>query len=255
MTSATNTFKGVVSGVDITIAGTSDKPVTITSEKASTEIKVALRAFVENYNKFKLKLNEETAYVDASTAKGNVLTFNSAARQFDRVLSNVLMKRVYNIPGITSLQSLGITTQSAGYDDEGLRIGGDGTLKFDETVFDSLYSSNPDSVRDFFYQATETTDAAGKTVTTKHGWAQSFEDAVNSLTDPDYGVVSRELNTLGRKIDSNEERITFLTERLDAKRLMMLTKFYAMEQTMAKMSDDMSSVSNIASSWASNLSG
>jgi flagellar hook-associated protein 2 len=252
MSSGTNTFKGIINGVDLTVTGTSEEPVTVSSEKSSIDIKVSLQAFVDNYNAFKEKWAEQTAYVDVSTASGNVLTFNMAAKQFDRVMSDALLKRIYDVPGINSLQSLGISIEPVQYDEETGAVISKGLLKFDETVFESLYESNPDGIRDFFYRATETTDANGEKTTTKYGWAQKFADAANSLTDPDYGIVSRELTTLGRKIDSSEERITFLTDRLAVKRQQMLNKFYIMEQAMAKMSSDMSTVSGIASMWSSN---
>jgi flagellar capping protein FliD len=68
------------------------------------------------------------------------------------------------------------------------------------------------------------------------------------------GKVPARINTLKTRIDSNDERVAFMEARLEVKKQMMLNKFYAMEQAMAKMSSDMSTVSGIATSWTSNYS-
>jgi flagellar hook-associated protein 2 len=258
--SGSNTFKNVVSGIDITVVGSSDTPVTVTSEKNSIDIKAALKTFVENYNTFRKLLNTNTAY-NTESNQGEILYNNHVARAFDRNIADALLKRVYGIPGINSLQSIGITmrssldnetvdesTTTATYINEST-----GTLTFNEETFDALYASNPDGIQEFFFKEQEILGEDGKTTTIKTGWAQSFMDAANLLTDTD-GIAYHERDTLEIKITKNEERIAFLQERLDVKRQMMLNKFYAMEEALAKMSSDMSTVTSISSSWSSNYS-
>ncbi|MDR1964572.1 MAG: flagellar filament capping protein FliD [Planctomycetaceae bacterium] len=248
--SGSNTFKNVVSGVDITVTGTSDTPVTITSEKSSIDIKAALTQFVESYNAFRENLNTNTAY-DTAQNKGAILYNNHVAREFDRTITDALLKRVYGIPGINSLQSIGISLRSS-IDDESVNLE-TGKLTFDEAVFDALYASNPDGVQEFFFKEQEILGDDGKATKITSGWAQTFMDAANSLVDYD-GMAYHERDTLDLKITKNEERIAFMEERLLVKRQMMLNKFYAMEQAMAQMSSDMNTVSSIASSWSSNYS-
>lgn len=246
--SGSNTFKNVVSGVDITVTGTADSPVTITSEKTSVDIKAALKTFVENYNEFREKLNTYTLY-DTTANVGEVLYNNHVARAFDRNISDALLKRVYGIPGINSLQSIGITIRSS-LDDDSVNTS-TGTLTFDEDVFDTLYAANPDGIQEFFFKEQELLGDDGKTTAITSGWAQSFMDAANLLTDYD-GIAYIERDTLDTKIAQNEERIAFMQERLDVKRTMMLNKFYAMEEALAKMSSDMNTVTSISSAWSSN---
>jgi flagellar hook-associated protein 2 len=257
--SATNVFKNVVNGMDLTITGISSSPVTITSEKSSTEIKAALSSFVENYNKYKELLNAATSY-DTNQNTGEILFNSYAARQFDREMSNVLLQRVYGITGINSLQSLGISIQQSSEtlqtesDEEGVTTTTTaGLLIFDEEKFDAIYESNPDGVKEFFYKTQERTGDDGKTTTTPIGWAQKFVDAAESLTG-DYGIVTRELQTLQSKIDYNDERLNFLQERLDVKRQMYLNKFNALETALAKMSSDLSTISSIKTSNTSSSS-
>ncbi|MDR2438527.1 MAG: flagellar filament capping protein FliD [Planctomycetaceae bacterium] len=246
--SSSNTFKNIVSGIDLTVVGASDTPVTITSAKSSVDIKAALTTFVENYNTFRELLNGFTAY-DTETYEGEILYNNHVARAFDRNITDALLKRVYGITGINSLQSIGISIRSS-LDDSSINSA-TGTLTFDETVFDTLYESNPDGIQEFFFKQQEIIGDDGETTTITSGWAQTFMDAANALVDYD-GMAYYERDTLDLKISQNEERIAFLQERLDVKRTMMLNKFYAMEEALAQMSSDMNTVSSIASTWSSN---
>ena len=268
--SSSNTFKNVVNGIDLTIGTVSDTPtpVTITSEKSSVEIKASLKTFVENYNAFKQTLNAYTYFeVTDDGVAGSTLYNNSVARQLDREIVNILQKQVYGITGINSLQSLGISIQPSNYssdesetteEEEKEKIITTGNLIFDEDVFDAAYEANPDGVRDFFYQSVTQTDASGKEVEVKTGWAQTFMTAAEKVTGDtagnSLGKIYYEMQTLQNKIDQNKERIDFMQGRLDVKRQQMLNKFYAMETALAQMSTDMTTVSSIASSWSSNYS-
>jgi flagellar hook-associated protein 2 len=248
--SNSNVFKNVVNGVDITVVGASDSPVTVTSEKSSVDIKASLSTFVENYNKFRELLNTSTLY-DTENNVGNILYNNSVARAFDRQMSDILLKRVYEIPGINSLQSIGISIRS-NLEDESVNSS-TGILTFDESKFDQLYESNPEGLQEFFFKEQEIIGDDGETTTIKTGWAQKFMDVANMLTDYE-GIAPQRMSTLTTKIEQNDERVAFMQERLDVKRLMMLNKFYAMEQAMAQMSSDMSAVTNISTAWTSNYS-
>ncbi|GHT17204.1 hypothetical protein FACS1894189_2660 [Planctomycetales bacterium] len=248
--SSSNTFKSVINGIDITVAGASTSPVTVTSASSNIDIKVSLQTFVDNYNLFREKLNEYTYYSVAEN-KGNILYANSTALAFDRDISNALLKRVYGIPGVTSLQDIGISIRKS-TDDEDVNTS-TGKLIFDEDKFTALWESNPDAIKQFFFKEQEILGDDGKPKTIKSGWAQSFTDVAESLTGVE-GKVPARINTLKTRIDSNDERVAFMEARLEVKKQMMLNKFYAMEQAMAKMSSDMSTISGIASSWTSNYS-
>ncbi|MDR0337836.1 MAG: flagellar filament capping protein FliD [Planctomycetaceae bacterium] len=248
--SGSNTFKNIVNGVDITVTGTSDSPVTITCETSSVDIKASLKTFVDNYNEFRGILHTYTFY-DVEQNVGAVLYNNHVARAFDRNIADAILKRVYGIPGINSLQSIGITMRPSTNDETA--NSSTGTLTFNEEVFDALFASNPEGLQEFFFKEQEILGDDGKPTTIKTGWAQSFMDAANLLTDYD-GIAYIERDTLDTKMSKNDERIAFMKERLDVKRQTMLNKFYAMEQALAKMSSDMSAVTSISSAWASNYS-
>jgi len=266
LSSSTNTFKGVINGADLTITGVSDTPVTITSASSAMDVLVSLRSFVENYNTFREQLNVDM-YYEASTTAGiqaNSILWNSPiAKAFDRDVTNMLQKTVTGIPGIHSLAALGITMSSNAYDAttgtyDPTVTKVTGKLYFDEDKFMEVWERDPEGVQKFFFDQRETTDASGKKVTVNTGWAQQFSDMADRLIGSNDGAVTGKvqarLDVLDQSIFRNEQRIEFMEERLEFKRQMYLKQFYAMEQALARMTTDMSAVSNIASAWSSNYS-
>ncbi|GHT34195.1 hypothetical protein FACS189427_01060 [Planctomycetales bacterium] len=259
LTSSSNTFKNVIDGIDITVLGTSSSPVTVTSASSSADVKASISAFVENYNKFREQFNTDTYFSPALEA-GNILYSDANAKFFGSDIAEALLKQIDGIPGINSIQSLGVTIRKS-VDDDGTNKE-TGKLVFDETVFDEMWATNPEGVQEFFYRQKEIADPSGerdedgnmKLITVSDGWAQKFMDVADRYTGKDTGKLYRHLETVGSKIDNNYERIDFMTARLETKRTQMLKKFYQMEQAMAKMSSDMSAVSGISSNWSSNYS-
>jgi flagellar hook-associated protein 2 len=263
LSSATNTFKGIINGIDLTITGVSDTPVTISCDSTSMDVKVRLQSFVDNYNNFREFLNKQMNYTITSSGimvaeDGGTLWNSSIARAFDRDVNNLLQRRVEGIPGIYSLADLGITIRQ-NYNDVNEGIGGNSstnTLHFDEDKFQAAWDRDPEAVEKFFFDEREYTDSSGKTTKVNYGWAQKFADLTDSLCGraDELGKVQSRIDTLTQTIDRNEQRVAYLEERLEWKRNMYLKQFYAMEQAMARMTSDMSAVTNIATSWAQNYS-
>ncbi len=256
--SSSNTFKNVVSGLDLTLGSVPNPPtpVTITCEKTAVDISVSLETFVNNFNEFKTMHNQATYFVAGDDGvQGNILYNNATARTMDRGVIDMVQKRVYGIPGITSLASLGVTVRSS-LGDEG-QITQTGTLIWDPDVFAAAYANNPDGVEEFFYQFITEVGSDGKETQVKTGWAQQFmtetEKVTGNSTGSVLGRVYSEMQTLDTKIDQNTDRIEYMQARLDAKKEQMLKKFYNMEQQLARMQSDMNSVSQIATNWAQNL--
>jgi flagellar hook-associated protein 2 len=264
LTSSTNTFKGVINGIDLTITGVSDSPVTITSASSSADVKVILQQFVESYNAFREQLNEDLWFVASDKGiNGNILWNSAVARDYDREVTNLLMKTFDGIPGIRSLADLGITIRQNFGDvrqfldskNAPMEINKEtNKLEFDESVFEEAWARDSEAMMKFFINEVERVSPTGEKYTVNIGYAQLFSDLTDRLTGgPDIvGKTPARLDALTFQIDRNEQRIAFMEERLEFKRQMYLKQFYAMEQAMSRMSADMSAVTNIASSWSSN---
>ena len=255
MRSSTNTFKGLIDGADLTVTGIGNSPVTIVSASSNLEVKTALQTFVEQYNEFREELNKEMAFrVTGTTIEGNILWNSTVARAFDRDITKMFMESVEGIPGVRSLADLGIKLRPS-WNDDGLTLD-TGKLEFDEEKFEEAWRNNREAVQQFFFNEREVMNSDGTTTKVKIGWAQRFADVVDRLVGNGdiVGATPARLDTLETQINRNEDRIAYLEQRLEFKRQMYLNQFYAMEQALARMSNDMTSISNMASSWQSNFS-
>lgn len=224
-TSSSNTFSGVIPGVDFTLQGTSNSSVTINVDETTEKVKAQINAFVGAYNKVIDKLDEHTSFesnesTDDPNVKTGVLFGTSEVLRVEQTLGNLVSGRFFGAGEIRSLGQVGID------------IGDDGKLEFDETKFEALYSSDPESVESFF--TTEDT-----------GIFARFNSAVESLSGEDNSVLVNGSQTLQAKIDSNQDRIDRLTELLDLERKRLLTQFYNLEASIQNIQSSTSAIATL----------
>ncbi len=259
LSSKTNVISGTVPGITLTINGTSTTPVNVWTEKSSTDIKASLSAFVDNYNKYRTLYNELTAIDLKAGTKGH-LAMDSTITRLEADFNELILKNYVGLGSIKSLADVGITLTPAKYDEDTGEVvtSASGMLEFDEDVFDRLYASDPDSIQEFFAKTQDQIDSKGEIVQVQIGLASMFEKLRNAYSEPpsselpyaNSALVSK-YDALQRQIEANEERISFLDARLEAKRQILLKRFYAMETAMAKMQSDMGYIEKIGTSSSS----
>jgi flagellar hook-associated protein 2 len=219
LSSATNTFTGAISGVNLRIKAPSNQPVIIQVEGSDADLMATVKTTVDNYNRFRERLAYYTAY-DAETDTSSVLTSDSTALRLDSDLSYFLSGRFIGAGPIQSLGELGV----------GLKD--DGSLEFDSAKLKAKFAEDPQSVEKFF-----TDEEAG--LTTRLG--RLFEQ----LTGQDTSLMANRFITLSKRIAKNEEKIDWLNARLDRQQEKLYTEFYRMEIAIGKMQSSMSALSAI----------
>ncbi len=259
LNSKTNVISGTVPGITLTINGTSTTPVNVWTEKSSVDIKTSLSEFVKNYNKYRTLYNELTAIDLKAGTKGH-LAMDSTITRLEADFNELILKNYVGLGSIKSLADVGVTLTPAKYDEETGEVvtSASGMLEFDEDVFDRLYASDPDSIQEFFAKTQDQLDSKGEIVQVQVGIASMFEKLRNAYSEPpsselpyaNSALVSK-YDALQRQIEANEERISFLDARLEAKRQILLKRFYAMETAMAKMQSDMGYIEKMAASGSS----
>ncbi len=267
LNSKTNTITGVVPGITLTINGTSTAPINIWTENSPQDIKNSLTTFVDNYNKLKKFLNEQTLVDPNANVKG-LLAQDTMLINLERDMNELLLKTFTNLGPVRTLADVGIKLvpvsellNQDGTDSEEnaeattSAMLNAGLIDFDESVFDQLYESNPDAIKEFFTKSQDVLDEKGKIVQKQVGYASMFQSIYeNYAYDPETSALNSKYNAMQRQIEDNERRLEFMQGRLDAKRTILLKKFYAMESAMARMQSDMSYVNKISSSSSSSTS-
>ncbi len=139
ISSAENTARGVIDGVDITLKGlTQATPVTLSVNEDTAGVKATIQSFVDGFNAFQQATRGLTAY-DAASNTAGALQGDSSVRAISAQLRQVIGGVVAGSSGaLSSLSQLGITTAR------------DGSLEVDETALDAALAGNFDEVISVF---------------------------------------------------------------------------------------------------------
>ncbi|NQT38326.1 MAG: flagellar filament capping protein FliD [Planctomycetes bacterium] len=217
--SSSNTFDEVLSGLSLRINQSSTSPVTISVAQSDTDLVANVRVMVTNYNKFRTRLNELTAYDELNDVRA-ILAGDGAALRLDTELSYLLSSRFTGAGSIQSLGELGISFTDTG------------TLTLDETKLKSQFAENPLGVKTFFTQE-------------NLGFSEKFNQLTEQLTNPDQSLLTQRFNTLRDKIERQEQRIEFLNAKLERERERLYLQFYQMELAIGKMQSSMWAIDSI----------
>ena len=216
MSSSSNNFGQIVPGLDIEIKQPSGQPVTVSVERNDTDLVASMTAMVENYNRFREKLVELTAY-DVESNTPSLLTGDATALRLDVDVPRLLSGRLVGAGSIQSLAELGLDLKN------------DGTLAFDESELQNRFTTDPEAVEQFF--ATE-----------QFGMSAKFDQLIERLAGGTDSLLTRRIGTLADKIKDNDERIEFMNKRLDTQRERLFMQFYRMEMAIGKLQSNLSAL-------------
>jgi flagellar hook-associated protein 2 len=219
-TSSTNQFSDMIEGVQLTIGGVSDAPVSITVATTDTSLLGSAKLLVDQYNKLRDKIKTLT-YFDAERETTGILTGSNETLQVETRLARLVTSRFYGTGSIQSLAELGISVTD------------DGKLALDEAKLADKFAKDPAAVEQFFTQA-------------ELGFVAKFNATVESIAGVEKSLLINRNKTLQERIDSTTERINFYNDRMAVERERLLKYYYNLELTISKIRANMSSIESIA---------
>ena len=117
LSSASNTVKGIISNVTLTLKDVSEDPATITVAQNVDSACSAIKSFVDQYNSVMDLLATQTAY-DKDKKTAGPLQGDGAVRTIQQTLRRLTTTAVDGLPpGLDSLLAIGISTGAAGQGD------------------------------------------------------------------------------------------------------------------------------------------
>ena len=219
LTSSSNTFKDVTTGLDITLNGVSTDPVSVTVADTSSSISSQIQLFVDQYNKLHDKLDSLTFFNDTDQTKG-LLFGSSTALRLDSDLSRLITGRFFGVGKLQTLAQVGVSVDQAG------------KLSFDKSKLESAYSADPEGVKKFFSDD-------------KLGFGAKADTAMESLVGLKNSVLVSRSETLNRQVEDIGKRIDSLSARLDHNRDQLTNDFYKMELAINQIKANLSSIGQI----------
>ncbi|NLX54088.1 MAG: flagellar filament capping protein FliD [Planctomycetaceae bacterium] len=218
-TSSTNRFSKVVEGLDLTVAGSSDEPVTIDVQSTDDSLVSNARLLVTQYNKLRDKIDELT-YFNARSEETGILFGSREVLQIESQLSRLFTGRTYGLGAIGSLEQLGLS------------LDGEGQLKLDETRLQAAFASDPDAVQRYFLDE-------------ESGFAARLDAVIESIAGEGQSLLVTRNDTLQRIIDAQNDRIAFFDAKLERQREHYLSYYYKLELAVAKIQSNLSIVEGI----------
>ncbi|TWT33318.1 flagellar filament capping protein FliD [Blastopirellula retiformator] len=216
-TSSTNTFGGVVEGISVTIKEATNSPININVSESDSALVSAADSFVTQYNALVDLMDDYTAFNESDSSTG-VLFGTNEANRIDSELSEILTKRFPGLGDVQSLAQLGFN-----YNDTG-------KLSLDTAKLQQKFAEDPEAVEEFFLK--EQT-IGGETK--KLGFAQQFDDLMESFAGANSSLLISRIEALQNKIDLNQERIDTWNEKLERRQEILLNQFYDLESTLANI--------------------
>ncbi len=144
VTSGSNVVSGLLSGVTLTLLGTTIAPVTVSTARDAAGLADKVQALVDAANKLHQTLDSVTSY-DADSKTAQPLTGDLSARTLENSLAAALNDAVNG----TALVSPGLA---------GISSDRDGSFKFDRSKFLAAYNANPSDIARMFTQGGQSTN-------------------------------------------------------------------------------------------------
>jgi flagellar hook-associated protein 2 len=217
ITSATNTVKGAIQDVDMTVAKIGLSTVEVKQDADS--VQGAVTTFVKAYNDLQTLATKLTAF-DATSKSGAVLLGDSTLRNIQANIRSALTSaQPINGSGLTMLSQIGITFEK------------DGTLAIDSSAVkfqnpiklaDAL-SSNMSGVATLFAG----TGGVG-------GYGSKLSSLLTSFTDTN-GMLSSATKGMNKSLEALGKKFTATSERIDATVARYKAQFTQLDGLMSSM--------------------
>lgn len=204
LTSSTNTFTGLMSGVTMTVSKV-ETGVTLDSKPDVDGIAAKFQAMVDAANATLSEVSKQTAY-DSSNNAGSPLTGDFMVRQMSQsILSKISQGLTYSDTSTLDADGNPTTVKYGSMAQFGIQLDRTGQLTFDKDKFIAAYNADPTAIR-------------------KAGTA--LGDQFESLAGAQSDTVSAQITSRNNQIDSMNSEIDNWDIRLQA-RQDALTKQYA----------------------------
>ncbi len=247
LSSSSNTLDNVAPGVTIDIKSVSANPVQITVTRDTDAMEKAIGDFVDAFNNVLTRMDR----VDSFDSETN----RSGALFGDGTISALRTSLFSSIQG----KAQGIDTRFEFLFEAGVKIGKGAKLEFNREKFRAAFQADPASVENLFAarslvpRQTQVEVSPGITVNntdtrdtfSQLGVAEQVAELAGRFTNSVDGTLTRKGRSLTDLVKLQQARIAQLDIRLGTRREILQRQFNAMEQAIASLQSQSSSLGSI----------
>lgn len=226
VTSASNTFREVVSGMSLTIQKASTTAVNVTVSANDSGLVTAAEEFVKAYNSLRDDLANLTSF-DPDALTTGLLFGTTEALRVDTEISRLVTSRFFGLGSFQTLAEVGIT------------VNANGKLELDKAALQEAFAADPEGLKTFF------SDDKNRGVAARFdeviGRLAGIEDKTRGQSD---GFLTNRTEVLQATIDNNASRIAALNEYLVRERERLLLHFAQLESILANFQSTQSALAS-----------
>lgn len=190
VTSASNTIKDVISGVDLTLKSITTTPQNLTITTDNEQTKSAIKEWVAQFNELQSTISTLTKFTAKPVNSGEVDSSNGP------LIGNSTLRRVNQ--DIRTIFSKGQSGEFSVLAEIGVNMDKDGVLTVDENKLNKVLNEKSDAVAELFIGDGEKTGIANEVVTKVNSFIDS-NGLIDSATDS--------LNTTLKSLEKYSERV------------------------------------------------
>lgn len=210
VSSSTNEFKKVATGVNVTVSSVGTSAANVEVSRDTTKTKNAIRTFVAAFNAY-IGTTDTLTKFDEDPTKRGVLQGQGIVLRVTSRLNNLINKNYFgSTEAVSQLSDLGVRSASGG------------KLEFDEEIFDDVVAETPEAIQTFFRDE-------------NNGAAQQFKDSLDLLTDDFTGTFKNAIDGLQNSIDTLSARVEQIDEILAIRQERLLNQFIQMEEIIGQL--------------------
>ncbi len=221
VSSASNTFREVVSGVSLTVQKASTTAVNVAITSNDSGLVAAAEEFVKAYNSLRDDLAKLTDFDPDALTTGLLFGTNEALR-VDTEMSRLVTDKFFGLGSFQSLAQVGITVDD------------DGKLALDKAVFQDAFAEDPEGLKKFFGDDKS------------NGVVSRFDNTVKRLAGVDGGLLTNRTESLQSTIDANNDRIDDLDSFLERERERLLLQYAQLESILADFQSTQSALASFS---------
>ncbi len=247
ITNSSNTMDGVISGVTVDLKSASEEPVTLTIAQDQESMETQIKTFVDSFNNLMKRVSTQTRFVQETEEKGPLLGDGTMISMRNAMFNQLLGS------------NKGFSETFDQLSDVGLSLGSGGVLQFDKERFREAYEEDPQSVEDLFNRRTVDPngndipvsdgitgrDPNADTAYSELGVIPNIEQFIEAYVNTIDGVLTRKNESISDQIELQKKDIERINQTLEIKRAKLTRQFTAMEQAIAQLQSQQSSLSSI----------
>ncbi|MDN2453697.1 flagellar filament capping protein FliD [Lactobacillus sp. UCMA15818] len=240
----TNSVSDAIKGVTINLSKISSDAVTLSLTNDTSKATSAVSTLVSQYNSLMGLISDDLDVGDPSSSDNTqgTLVGDSELTRLQSQLSSLMTSSATNGTALNA-SKLGISITD-----------NDGTVGFDADKFKAQLASDPDAVKNFFYQSTKSITGTTKS---ESGYAASLGSLANNYlsdTSTNKGTIAVKLAGYTTSTSELNDQIKKLTTALEAKKDHYVDIYTRLDTAMMKAETQLSYVTSLTSSTSSSSS-